>query len=121
MTRFFQRLFNRPVTEVTEEEALHALKLAITADDPRRIREIIAKFPALLNYADDDGATPLHWAAGGEKMSSVGCLVDLGADTKPRTKTGQTALDWANDEIRMGCPTKFSRKIQERIEAGPLR
>ncbi len=117
----FQSLFTRQVPELTEGEAIHELKSAVERDDLPKIRKIIAQFPVLLNFADEKGETPLHWAARAEKISSVGCLVDLGADTTKESKDGIPPAWCASSEIAMGALTDSCRRIHERSAAGPLK
>jgi len=121
MKPLVQSLFKRQEPELTEGAATQELKSAVVRDDLPKIKKIIAQFPALLNYADEKGETPLHWAARAEKISSVGCLVDLGADTTKKSKDGIPPAWCANNEIGMGGLTDLCLLIHERISAGPLR
>jgi len=97
------------------------LRFAIEHDDVPKIKELIAKFPALLDHTDAKGETPLHWAAGVRKISSVGCLVDLGADPKKKNSAGQIPADYACDEFRMGVLTDICQMVHDRLNAGPLK
>ena len=115
--RFFRRSVNQPEDEPTPKR----LYQAIEQNDVPMIKQLILKRPELLNYANDIGETPLHWAAGLRKISSLGCLVDLGADTKKETLRGLSPAVYASEEIRMGCPTDLCRIIHERLRAGPIK
>ena len=47
---------------------------------------------------NENGVTPLHWAArGNENPAVIAALVDAGADLKARTENGLTPWDYAKD------------------------
>lgn len=94
------------------------LRLAVEASDTVTLRELINACPHLLNHQDENGETPLHWAAAKQDLSVVAALVDLGVDTTLKDKLGYTAAHLAhyNGEFRMGCYTDVSKRIVQRIE-----
>jgi hypothetical protein len=47
------------------------------------------------NYVDEDGYTPLHWAANRGQAEVVSILLKHGANFKTKSKSDQTALDLA--------------------------
>lgn len=51
------------------------------------------------NCTSDEGATPLHWAAGGLSRASVPKLIEAGADVNARFGTGATPLHMVAYEV----------------------
>lgn len=62
-----------------------------------KIAELLIKSGVNLSHVDDDGESPLHWAAryGNERM--VDLLVKSKADVNIVDKNGRTALNWVAD------------------------
>ncbi|MCG8340467.1 MAG: ankyrin repeat domain-containing protein [Cytophagales bacterium] len=61
--------------------------------DILKVKEMIRK-GAKVDSTDDNGATPLHWAAFNGHLEVVRLLIDKGAD-KEAKHIGQTSLHWA--------------------------
>lgn len=63
-----------------------------------KVVQTIIESKAGINARDEDGATALCWASGGERCSSsvVRLLLEHGADIKAQTHCGQTALHGAS-------------------------
>jgi ankyrin repeat protein len=65
-----------------------------------------------VNLGDDDGSTPLHWAAYFDRVDTILYLLQRGADIdRPNTKEGQTPLHWA-------CISKSVRSAMVLIKEG---
>jgi uncharacterized protein len=96
---------------------LPRLRGAVKTSDTVTLREIVAANPELLNYQDEKGATPLHWAAERQDLSVVAALVDLGADRNIKDNLGYTPRDTAYwfGEFRMGAYTDICHKIVQRL------
>jgi hypothetical protein len=69
--------------------------------DPELL-ELALAHGGTLNLKDDEGATPLHWAArtGGERL--IGLLIDKGADPNAKDRKGKTPLDYAKARGKYG-------------------
>ncbi len=96
-----------------------SLRSAVTSGATTTIRDLLASHPDLLNQRDEKGMTPLLWAAECQNLSSVACLVDLGADTEAKDDLGYDAVMLAqwHGEYRMRAYTDVSLKIVDRIRA----
>ena len=107
----------------TREDQIAELRRAVLASDTQKIRDIIHAFPDLRDHEDEKGETPLHWAAGAQSLSSVACLVDLGADTQRKDHLGYTPeqLSYFEGEFRMGAYTDTCIKICERLKSGKMK
>ncbi len=102
----------------SQEEQFKKLREHVVSGDVVGIKEIIEEFPLLLDEADHTGMTPLHLAAEKQILSSVACLIDLGANAELKERGGYTATDLAywHGEYRMGAYTDRCLKIVKRIE-----
>ncbi len=91
------------------------LRAAIEADRVAEASAIVAEYPETINFRDDTGATPLHWAAQTQSLPLVKLLLDAGADPKCRNALGLgfTPLDVAywHGEYRMGAYTDVCKQI----------
>ncbi len=75
---------------------------AVRSSSIDRVREILAKDPALL-VARHDGATALHYAAIANDRAMVVLLLGAGAELNARDDTYQmTPIGWANEEGQDG-------------------
>lgn len=57
-----------------------------------KVQELVKSDPQLLNARDENGRTPLHWAARGVHFEVLQFLVDRGADVNARDANGTMAL-----------------------------
>jgi hypothetical protein len=98
---------------------LSRLRVAVKTSDTPTVREVLGGNPALLNFQDEEGATPLHWAAKLQDLSVVATLVDLGADVHITDKLGYTpkGVAYWYGEFRMGAYTDVCQKIVQRLDA----
>ena len=62
---------------------------------------------------DDNGLTPLYWAAHGDNVEAVYILITAGADPSIRDENGRTPLHWVT--FRRGCNHQAFRVL---VEAG---
>ncbi|MEN9635062.1 MAG: hypothetical protein RL077_3466 [Verrucomicrobiota bacterium] len=117
---FFGKLLGK--AEPSEAETLAALRSAVVSSDTRRIKDIIAQRPDMLERADENGMRPLHWAAEAQSLSSVACLVDLGGDVAQKDAKGFTPeqLAYWYGEFRMGAYTDVCLMIVERLKKGRM-
>ena len=94
------------------------LKSAVRDSNTQRIKALVASFPELIESPDEKSLRPLHWAAEAQSLSSVACLVDLGADVTQKDAMGFTPKQMAewHGEFRMGAYTDICLKIVERLE-----
>jgi len=70
---------------------------AMRKNDLKAVRAFI-KGEAHVNSADDDGYTPLHWAAENGYLPFAKLLLSKGADPGAATRDGWTPLDLARTE-----------------------
>jgi hypothetical protein len=105
----------------SELPPLSRLRVSVKISDTITLREVLAANPELLNYQDEKGATPLHWAAEAQDLSIVAALVDLGADRKIKDNAGYTPRDTAHffGEFRMGAYTDICHRIVRRLDEPP--
>ena len=50
---------------------------------------------------DEDGSTPLHWAASNGTPANIQALLDAGADAKAKNKHGHTPWDYAQNNEKL--------------------
>jgi hypothetical protein len=96
---------------------LSRLRVAVKTSDTVTLREVLASHPELLNYQDEKGATPLHWAAQGQDFSVVDALVGMGADITIKDTLGYTpeGVAYWHGEFANGAYTKVCHKIVQRL------
>ncbi|ATC66200.1 hypothetical protein CMV30_16135 [Nibricoccus aquaticus] len=106
---------------MSEADALSALKVSVVQSDTQRIKELIAQYPSLLEKSDVKGMRPLHWASEAQSLSSIACLVDLGADVTQKEAMGYTPeqIAYWHGEFRMGAYTDVCLKIVDRLKKSP--
>ncbi len=63
--------------------------------DLAKVKELLEKNPELVNAKDQDGDTPLMYAATGGSISMVQLLIAEGADIEAKNSAGQTSLLYA--------------------------
>ena len=67
---------------------------AANRGDLKKVKRLLNE-GADVNAKDEDGWTPLHWAAYYGHLNVVKLLVDRGADVNAKSKAGETPLHWA--------------------------
>mmetsp|Transcript_67013 Transcript_67013/g.160605 ORF Transcript_67013/g.160605 Transcript_67013/m.160605 type:complete len:349 (-) Transcript_67013:104-1150(-) len=77
------------------QSALHSAAFAGVADVTMRLAEHEQMFH-MLDLQDESGRTALHHAAFKGHQAVISCLMDVGADPRMKTKTGQTAMTLAD-------------------------
>jgi ankyrin repeat protein len=80
-----------PVADARGAAATPLLEAA-RRGDAAAIRALLAKRPELVNGADADGTTPLHWAADLDDVVAAELLIRAGADVKAANRYGVTPL-----------------------------
>jgi ankyrin repeat protein len=92
---------------------LSLLRIAVKSSDTTKLRAVLAEHPELLNYQDEKGATPLHWAAERQLLAVVSALLEHGADTTIKDRLGYTPVDTArwHGEYANGAYTEICEKI----------
>ena len=118
--KFLSRILG--AAPMSDEEAFAALQSAVLQDSAQQIEKLLGQHPSLLERSDEKGMRPLHWAAKAQALSSVGCLVDLGADVTQKEAMGYTPEGLAHwyGEYRMGAYTDVCQMIVDRLRKGPL-
>ncbi|KAI0649177.1 ankyrin repeat-containing domain protein [Trametes meyenii] len=56
------------------------------------VRSLVSQDPKLVNAVDEDGRTPLHWAASSGSVDIARYLIDQGADVNRGDSGGWTPL-----------------------------
>ncbi len=79
-----------------------ALRNAIERGDHVTVITAIDADPALARQRDQDGATPLHWAARAGQAELVGHLIDAGADLHATTHEGHGRRSALHDSFEHG-------------------
>jgi hypothetical protein len=70
------------------------LFIAVMSGDAPKVKELLSK-GANVNARDENGQTPLHWAAIHGRVDVARLLLEHGADVNARDENGQTPLRWA--------------------------
>lgn len=79
---------------MNQEELNDALWRACINGNLEEAKELIA-MSADVDYADEDGYTPLHWAVWDGYTEIVKLLLEKGANPKAENACGYTPLHWA--------------------------
>ncbi len=79
----------------TPDQSPARLFAAVKAGDTAQVRQIIDKFPQLVNARGANRYTPLMWAARQGNLALVQYLLNKGADINAVNKWNNTALHWA--------------------------
>ena len=72
--------------------------------------ETLIKAEAKVNVKDEEGDTPLHYAAGFKKPEAILALLRAGADIHAKDSKGKTALDYAKEE---GLPADVIKMLED--------
>ena len=81
--------------------------------DAAKVKAFLDSNPNLVNARDQNGQTPLHWAANKGHIRIVKMLVDGGAKTDVKDNTGWTPLEYA-EEMKKKDVVKFLRQKKNR-------
>jgi len=73
-------------------QATAEIHQAASSGDLAKVRELVEKDPALIRLKDENGRTPLHWAARGVHFELLKFLVEKGAEVGAADASGTTAL-----------------------------
>jgi len=68
---------------------------AVRGDDWARVQSLLEQRASLVNSRAEEGATPLHFAAGLNRVEIAKLLLEKGADVNSETTNGSTPLHWA--------------------------
>jgi ankyrin repeat protein len=68
---------------------------AIAANDIAAMARVVGEGASVTAALDDDGSTPLHFAALYGQVASMEWLVGQGADIHAKSEDGMTVLDFA--------------------------
>jgi ankyrin repeat protein len=71
---------------------------AVKQGDIAKVEYLLAKHPEKINAKDEDGKTPLHWAAYYDQTDIAKLLIAEGADVKAKDRENFTPLQWAAGE-----------------------
>ncbi|MGH9347805.1 MAG: ankyrin repeat domain-containing protein [Vicinamibacterales bacterium] len=77
------------------DEEIKMLLEAISENDGATARDLLARQPALVHAADENGKTPLHMAGEKNNVELMELLLSLGADLQRETHWGMTPIQWA--------------------------
>jgi hypothetical protein len=91
---------------------LHDIHKAAAAGDIVKIQQILSKDSTKLNVVDDNGWSPLYWAAYNQHQHVVEYLLDNGAETELAVEGQFNLIDCT--ELENG-PTPLSAYLKERI------
>ena len=87
---------------------------AAKSGDLTDLQHLVEEDPSLLSATDDDGSTPLHWAAYFDRIEVLNFILQrggLGLIDVANHKEGQTPLHWA-------CIGKSTRVLFCALEGG---
>ena len=77
----------------------------------------ITKSPILVFAKDEDGWTPLHWAARWGHTEVAQALLEAGADVNAKNELGQTPLDMAAEEGEIDMILLLAKAAQAQAQA----
>ena len=84
--------------------------ITIKKNDVNQLKRLILA-EANVNAQDEEGRTPLHWAADHGHLECLRELIKSGADVNAQECAGWTPLHWAAGEGHLEC-------LRELIKAG---
>eukprot|EP00803_Ostreobium_quekettii_P002329 evm.model.scf_1774.5 EVM.evm.TU.scf_1774.5 scf_1774:27209-33158(+) len=82
-------------TEVDQAENIDSAWKACAYGDFEKLREFVKSDPECVHKPDDQGFSPLQWAALNNRVSVANFLLERGASPNSTDGTGQTALHWS--------------------------
>jgi hypothetical protein len=95
--------------------------LAAAAQEPDSLRLMLGK-DAEVNARDDEGKTPLMYAAENGRLANAKALLAEGADVRLKDKRGKTALDlvrpsndWLSGAITEEGLKEYSEKVEKDV------
>lgn len=89
-------------SSVDEATGITAVMKAIRGKDVGVVKAILAAYPAGVNVADKNGATPLHHAVVYQNLEIISVLVGAGADLNAKDVHGETQLELAKKLLKQG-------------------
>jgi len=89
-------------SSVDEATGITAVMKAIRGKDVGVVKAILAAYPAGVNVADKNGATPLHHAVVYQNLEIISVLVGAGADLSAKDVHGETQLELARKLLKQG-------------------
>ncbi|CAD7697307.1 unnamed protein product [Ostreobium quekettii] len=81
--------------EVAEAEVVDSAWKACAYGDFEKLREFVSSDPECVNRPDEQGYTPLQWAALNNRVSVASFLLERGAVPNNADLSGQTPLHWS--------------------------
>ncbi len=103
----------RMVTFLVSRGAQVDIFVVTIIGDAAKVKAFLDSNPNLVNARDQNGQTPLHWAANKGHIRIVKMLVDGGAKTDVKDNTGWTPLEYA-EEMKKKDVVKFLRQKKNR-------
>jgi len=85
-------IFNLFLVTVLNGAEIHE---AVKSGDFEKVKSLIQNDKQLANLKDEDGRTPLHWAALRRNSEIVKLLLENGANPSPMDKNGDTPINYA--------------------------
>lgn len=86
---------------LTNNQGVGVLHIASQGDQAPMIYYLVKQEECEIEQTDDDGNTPLHWAAISGSENSTTFLLALGADPNSQNKNGSTPLHLGTKSIEV--------------------
>jgi ankyrin repeat protein/beta-lactamase regulating signal transducer with metallopeptidase domain len=84
------------IKQIGELDGIHPIWVAAQAGDKKRIRQLLSQEPELVNWRNQTGFAPLHWAAMQKTPAAARLLLELGANVSVKqAKYGGSPLQYA--------------------------
>ena len=105
-----------PDPQGTREVPLSPADVHTAAKDGRlaELEQLLAANPELVHVRDDEGRTPLHWAASGGHKEVAELVLSKGADPYVKDDAGQTPLSLAVKGGHKGVEGLLRERVQPR-------